>query len=157
MDANRKKRNQLLAEKVIKGLESRNMVGYYVETKQEALQKAASLIPKGSSVGWGGSASIDEIGLKVVLKTGEFVLAPGITDYHKRVQYQTIDVTSRISLGENTWTVLLADGWYRGCTGAWGRRNQYGTETKFFGQLENYRWFPADGEQGFWVTEAALT
>ena len=23
--------------------------------------------------------------------------------------------------------------------------------------LENYRWFPADGERGFWVTEAALT
>ena len=23
--------------------------------------------------------------------------------------------------------------------------------------LENYRWFPADGELGFWVTEAALT
>ena len=74
MDPNRKKRNQLLAEKVIKGLESRNMVGYYVETKQEALQKAAALIPKGSSVGWGGSASVDEIGLKVVLKTGEFVV-----------------------------------------------------------------------------------
>ena len=78
MDANRKKRNQLLAEKVIKGLESRNMVGFYVETKQEALQKAASLIPKGSSVGWGGSASIDEIGLKVVLKTGEYVLYDGV-------------------------------------------------------------------------------
>ena len=74
MDANRKKRNQLLAERVIKGLESRNMEGYYVETKKEALKKAAALIPKGSSVGWGGSASIDEIGLKVVLKTGEFVV-----------------------------------------------------------------------------------
>ena len=74
MEANRKKRNQLLAEKIIKGLESRNMEGYYVENKKEALKKAASLIPKGSSVGWGGSASIDEIGLKVVLKTGEYVL-----------------------------------------------------------------------------------
>ena len=70
------------------------------------------------------------------VKNGEFVLAPGITDYHKRVQYQTIDVTSQILEGENEWTVLLADGWYRGCTGAWGRRNQYGTETRFLGQLE---------------------
>ena len=69
-------------------------------------------------------------------KTGAFVLAPGITDYRKRVQYQTIDVTNQMSLGENTWTVMLADGWYRGSTGAWGRRNQYGTETKFLGQLE---------------------
>ena len=31
------KRNALLAQKVIKGLESRNMSGYYAETKEEAL------------------------------------------------------------------------------------------------------------------------
>ena len=29
-----KKRNRLLAERVIKGLESRNMTGYYAETKE---------------------------------------------------------------------------------------------------------------------------
>lgn len=69
-------------------------------------------------------------------KNGEFVLAPGITDYNKRIQYQTIDVTVQIMQGENTWTVMLADGWYRGAAGAWGIRNQYGTETKFYGQLE---------------------
>ena len=43
MDANRKKRNQMLAERVIKGLEARNMEGYYVETKKEALKKAGEL------------------------------------------------------------------------------------------------------------------
>jgi len=69
-------------------------------------------------------------------KNGEFVLAPGITDYNKRIQYQTIDVTKQIKQGENAWTVMLADGWYRGAAGAWGIRNQYGTETKFYGQLE---------------------
>ena len=72
-------------------------------------------------------------------KAGEFVLAPGITDYRKRVQYQSIDVTSELQLGENKWNVLLADGWYRGSTGAWNKTCQYGTETKFLGQLEiNY-------------------
>lgn len=69
-------------------------------------------------------------------KAGEFCLAPGITDYRKRVQYQTIDVTSLLSLGQNDFTIMLADGWYRGSTGAWGLVNQYGTETKFLGQLE---------------------
>ena len=69
-------------------------------------------------------------------KNGEFILAPGLTDYRKRVQYQTIDVTEQLVQGENEWTVLLADGWYRGSTGAWGLRNQYGDETKFLGQLE---------------------
>lgn len=70
------------------------------------------------------------------VKNGDFVLAPGITDYNKRVQYQTIDVTEQVKQGKNAWTVLLADGWYRGAAGAWGIRNQYGTETKFYGQLE---------------------
>ena len=69
-------------------------------------------------------------------KCGEFVLAPGVTDYRKRIQYQTIDVTKQLVSGENEWTVMLADGWYRGSTGAWGLRNQYGHETKFLGQLE---------------------
>ncbi len=69
-------------------------------------------------------------------RAGNFVLAPGITDYRKRVQYQTIDVTEILENGENILTVWLADGWYRGSCGAWGRRNQYGTETKLLAQLE---------------------
>lgn len=69
-------------------------------------------------------------------RIGAFILAPGITDYRKRVQYQTYDVTGLLQSGENELTVQLADGWYRGSTGAWGIRNQYGTETKLLAQLE---------------------
>ena len=69
-------------------------------------------------------------------RVGDFVRAPGITDYRKRVQYQTYPVTDLLQNGENALTVQLADGWYRGSTGAWGIRNQYGTETKLLAQLE---------------------
>ncbi|MBO4848097.1 MAG: family 78 glycoside hydrolase catalytic domain [Clostridia bacterium] len=69
-------------------------------------------------------------------RVGEFRMAPGYTDYRKRVQYQTYDVTAMLHEGENELTVQLADGWYRGSCGAWGRRNQYGTETKLIMQLE---------------------
>ena len=69
-------------------------------------------------------------------KVGSFCLAPGITDYRKRIQYQTYDVTDLLHEGENVLTVQLADGWYRGSCGAWGIRNQYGTETKLLAQLE---------------------
>ena len=69
-------------------------------------------------------------------KVGEFCLAPGHTDYTKRVQYQTFDVTGMLREGKNELTAELADGWYRGSCGAWGRRNQYGTETKLLAQLE---------------------
>ena len=65
-----------------------------------------------------------------------FVMAPGYKDYRKRIQYQTYDVTGLLREGENELTVQLADGWYRGSCGAWGRKNQYGTESKLLLQLE---------------------
>ena len=69
-------------------------------------------------------------------RVGDFVLAPGHTDYTKRIQLQTYDVAELLENGENEITVELADGWYRGSCGAWGRRNQYGTQTKLYAQLE---------------------
>ena len=74
MDNNITTRNQMLAQKVIKGLESRNMTGYYAETKEEALKKALEIIPKGSSIGWGGSVSIAEIGLKEAVCNGDYTV-----------------------------------------------------------------------------------
>lgn len=69
-------------------------------------------------------------------RVGDFVLAPGSTDYSKRIQYQTYDVTSLIKEGDNEIVVLLADGWFRGSIGAKGFRNVFGTITKFIAQLE---------------------
>ena len=69
-------------------------------------------------------------------KVGDFCLAPGHTDYRKRIQLQTYDVTELIQSGNNDFTVELADGWYRGSCGAWGLKNEYGTQTKLYAQLE---------------------
>ena len=72
MNANISKRNDLLSQKVIKGLASRNMTGYYAKTKEEALQMALELIPEGSSVTMGGGMSVHEIGLVKALKEGNY-------------------------------------------------------------------------------------
>lgn len=72
MNQNSYKRNELLANTVIKGLKSRNMSGYYAESKEEALKLALSLIPEGSKVTHGGSFSIEEIGLVDALKKGNY-------------------------------------------------------------------------------------
>ena len=72
MNENITKRNNLLAQKVIKGLESRNMTGYYAGTKEEALKIALELIPKGSSVTMGGAMSAHEIGLVEALKSPDY-------------------------------------------------------------------------------------
>ena len=70
----REMRNDVLGARVVKALESRNMEAYYVRTKEEALAKALELIPEGSTVSWGGSMSIQEIGLSQVLKEGNYVV-----------------------------------------------------------------------------------
>ena len=72
MNENIVKRNELLAQKVIKGLESRNMSGYYAPTAEEALKKALELIPEGSSVTMGGAMSAHEIGLVKAIKEGNY-------------------------------------------------------------------------------------
>lgn len=72
MNENIIKRNELLAKKTIKGLESRNMTGYYAKDKEEALKIALSLIPEGSTVTMGGGMSVHEIGLSDALKNGNY-------------------------------------------------------------------------------------
>ena len=72
MNVNITRRNELLARKVIEGLESRNMSGYYAANKEEALGQALNLIPEGSTVTMGGGMSVHEIGLVDLLKKGNY-------------------------------------------------------------------------------------
>lgn len=50
MDDNVKKRNEVLAQTVINGLQSRNMSGYYAEDKEAALKQALELIDEESTI-----------------------------------------------------------------------------------------------------------
>lgn len=66
------KRNYLLSQKVIEGLKSRNMTGYYAKDRDEALKLALSIIPENSTVTMGGCMSAVEIGLVDTLKKGNY-------------------------------------------------------------------------------------
>ena len=72
MDINMQNRNKVLAQTVIKGLESRNMSGYYAADKEAAVKQALDLIPEGSSVAMGGCTSVHEIGLIKALEDGNY-------------------------------------------------------------------------------------
>ena len=72
MNPNITKRNELLAQKTIDGLKSRNMEGFYAASKEEALKIALELIPEGSSISMGGGMSVHEIGLSEALKNGNY-------------------------------------------------------------------------------------
>lgn len=72
MDENMKKRNERLAQTVIKGLQSRNMMGYYAEDKEAALKQALELIEENSTISMGGCMSAHEIGLVQALQEGNY-------------------------------------------------------------------------------------
>lgn len=60
-------RNEKAAGKVIKNLARRNIEAFYCPTSREAVDKLLEMIPHGSSVTWGGSMSIRDIGIPAAL------------------------------------------------------------------------------------------
>ena len=69
-------------------------------------------------------------------RISDFVLAPGTTEYAKRLYYQVYDITDALQTGENELLVVLGDGWYRGNNGIDGWRNLFGKDIALLCQLE---------------------
>ncbi|NND08308.1 MAG: family 78 glycoside hydrolase catalytic domain [Saprospiraceae bacterium] len=71
-------------------------------------------------------------------KVGNDLFTPGYTSYHRRLQYQTYDVTEVLQ-GENAIGAIVGDGWYRGYLGWKGKRSYYGDQLALLVQLHvNY-------------------
>ena len=68
------KRNRLLGEKMVRNLERRHFEAYYCDTSAEAVDHVLKLMPEGSSVTWGGSATIRDMGLTKALHEGNYAV-----------------------------------------------------------------------------------
>ena len=71
-------------------------------------------------------------------RVGDYVLAPGWTDYRERIQSQTYDVTGMLGTGENVIGGILGDGWYASFFGFDPKRRgaHYGSRPQLLVQLE---------------------
>jgi len=67
-------------------------------------------------------------------RVGEFVMAPGWTEYKTRVQYQTYDVTAMLQK-DNTLQVHVGTGWARGRLTWDSIRDVFSTETALIAEL----------------------
>jgi alpha-L-rhamnosidase len=87
-------------------------------------------------------------------RVGDLELAPGWTEYHHRIQYQTYDVTGLVRQGGNVLAAVVADGWWSGYVGFDPRRpaQHYGTAPAFLAQLVLDF---ADGSRQVVATDAA--
>jgi len=61
-------RNERLAKTVIKNLQRRHMEGFYCATAEEAVRKVSELIEDGSSVTWGGTMTVRDLGIPDALR-----------------------------------------------------------------------------------------
>ena len=61
-------RNERLAQTIIKNLKRRHMEGFYCATAEEAVKKVSELIDDGSSVTWGGTMTVRDLGIPQYLK-----------------------------------------------------------------------------------------
>ena len=61
-------RNERLAARMIKQLQRRHMEAFYCPTAAEAVKKVSELITDGSSVTWGGSMTIRDMGIPDALR-----------------------------------------------------------------------------------------
>jgi alpha-L-rhamnosidase len=68
-------------------------------------------------------------------RVGKDLFSPGWTDYKKRIQYQTYDVTNQLKQGKNAIGAIVGDGWYSGQI-AHLPRGYYGSQPYLFMQLE---------------------
>lgn len=69
-------------------------------------------------------------------RIGRDELTPGWTDYRKRINYSTYDVTEQVKSGANALGALLGDGWYAGYFSYQGKRGLYGENPSLLVQLE---------------------
>ena len=62
------------ANHIIKHLARRNMTGHFCETAADAVRVAQDLIEPGASVTWGGSVTLEQTGIKDMLRAGDYHL-----------------------------------------------------------------------------------
>ncbi|MFA5264302.1 MAG: family 78 glycoside hydrolase catalytic domain [Opitutaceae bacterium] len=69
-------------------------------------------------------------------RVGRDFLTPGWTEYTRRLQHQTYDVTAQLHRGTNALGAILGDGWFAGVAAYTGKRHYYGGAPRLRAQLE---------------------
>ncbi len=97
-----------IASTVIEKLQKRQMEGYYCPTREEALEKVLEIIKPGSSIGWGGSKTLEEIGLIDIIRKRNYRLydrAVGNNDEERMEIYSNILKADYFLMSSNAITL----------------------------------------------------
>ena len=101
----KKQAYRLTADGIIAALNKRNMEGYYCDSSAEAVEKALSIMPEGSSITWGGSASIKECGLLDAIKNGRYEILDRDTASDEKLFYSRAVLSNYFLMSTNAITL----------------------------------------------------
>lgn len=68
MQDNVKKANEVKAQTLLNKLEKRFIKGFYCKSKSSAIHKIIELLEEDVTISWGGSATLDELGIKSIIQ-----------------------------------------------------------------------------------------
>ena len=74
MESPTKTRNEKLGSTVVSAFANRGFEAFYCEKREDAVEKVMALVPKGTSVSWGGSATIQELKLPDRFHSGDYTV-----------------------------------------------------------------------------------
>jgi L-lactate utilization protein LutB len=121
-------RNQLLATKMIKNLNRRNMEAFYCPTAEEAVKKVSELIADGSTVTWGGSMTVRDLGIPDILRhrgtlevlDRDMVEGEAVKDIYLRAFTADVYLTSANAISEDGIIVNIDGNGNRVAAITWG-------------------------------------
>ena len=121
-------RNESLATKMIKNLNRRNMEAFYCPTAEEAVKKVSELIADGSSVTWGGSMTVRDLGIPDMLRRRgtlevldrDLVEGEAVQDIYLRAFTADVYLTSANAISEDGIIVNVDGNGNRVAAITWG-------------------------------------
>lgn len=97
-----------LAESIIEKFNLRGIEGYYCADREEANAKAKRFLTPGCSVSWGGSMTIQEVGLIDDLKESDYTIydrAEAVTPEEKKEMFSRIVTSDFYFMSSNAVTI----------------------------------------------------
>ena len=121
-------RNESLSTKMIKNLNRRNMEAFYCPTAEEAVKKVSELIADGSSVTWGGSMTVRDLGIPDMLRRRgtlevldrDLVEGEAVQDIYLRAFTADVYLTSANAISEDGVIVNVDGNGNRVAAITWG-------------------------------------
>jgi L-lactate utilization protein LutB len=121
-------RNESLATKMMKNLNRRNMEAFYCPTAEEAVKKVSELIADGSSVTWGGSMTVRDLGIPDMLRRRgtlevldrDLVEGEAVQDIYLRAFTADVYLTSANAISEDGVIVNVDGNGNRVAAITWG-------------------------------------